>query len=716
MKTTGAWESAAEERHQKLLEYLAAKGKLKPPNPKPYLRDATNRPPAARVQSLKAGVIVRQKENLHISSAKPKKLSTEYTKKTRGPAFRPSKTAAPEKLQNVPQKPVVKVHSHPSGSSTRKVAQKGGALQQQRLGSARAQGLPSAAGVNKAQLFGKHERSKTAIVQPAPIHVKVKSQSHIENQPLNTKHVEEPTLGVSNNDAITRDPLIKTKTNREQVRGVSAVTTACVTGHRNTTVSRTTLRSSTARSASRNGAHCTDDKSSSRQTSKAADPPRRAQKPPVPTMPPPRKALAAAACRTRPSEKLQPERKVAKVKPIMGAAGNRCSSSGKTWSTIRTERAKNTEVPARPTAAGCVKKNNTTMCSKPKTETVESTLHKSKDPIPRRHSLGTAESAAFGRSESRGALPFTPAPWAAAVPPRKAVTEIKPGQDSKHLSAKEIRRSKLQEWMNSKGKSYKRPAMTLPPKKPAKAKARLSFWAGIEEEDDLNSLAMKINRTLSDCLRLIDEGLPSETVQAALSKIPQAEKFAKYWMCKARLLERNGTFDVIGLYEQAVRSGAVPIEELRETIFDIMKNTNKKAKVVTFDLVPEEGLTAATKLDPCEAQALPQNDKTVDHLVRSPNILTRQWAGEQGSALKFQIAPLPRRVKEPTVAPAWSVLTPVRRSLRIERSVSRYPETLMEHDTVVASLNDLLDADESCFVYRQNEALPKEVDSKIRAL
>ncbi|XP_078539974.1 cytoskeleton-associated protein 2-like [Lissotriton helveticus] len=412
----------------------------------------------------------------------------------------------------------------------------------------------------------------------------------------------------------------------------------------------------------------------------AADPPRHAQKPHVATLPPPRKVLAAAACRTRPSEKSQPERKVAKVKPIMGAAGNGCPSSGKTWSTIRTERTMNTEVTARPTAVGCITKNNTTMCSKPKTGTVESTLHKSRDPISRRHSLGTADSAAFGRSESRGALPFTPAPWAASVPPRKAVTEMKPKQDSKQLSAKEIRRSKLQEWMNSKGKSYKRPAMTLPPKKPAKAKARLSFWAGIEEEDDLNSLVMKINMTLSDCLRLIDEGLPSETFQTTLTKITQAEKFAKYWMCKARLLERSGTFDVIGLYEQAVRSGAVPIEELRETIFDIMKNTNKKAKAVTFDLVPEEGLTAVTELDSCESAALSQNGETIDQLVRSPNILTRQWAGAQGSALKFQIAPLPSRVKEPTVAAAWKMLNPVRRSLRIERSVSRYAQTLFLTD------------------------------------
>lgn len=42
-----------------------------------------------------------------------------------------------------------------------------------------------------------------------------------------------------------------------------------------------------------------------------------------------------------------------------------------------------------------------------------------------------------------------------------------------------------------------------------------------------------------------------------LSQIPEAEKFAQFWICKAKLLARHGTFDVAGLYEAAVRAGAV---------------------------------------------------------------------------------------------------------------------------------------------------------------
>lgn len=53
------------------------------------------------------------------------------------------------------------------------------------------------------------------------------------------------------------------------------------------------------------------------------------------------------------------------------------------------------------------------------------------------------------------------------------------------------------------------------------------------------------------------------------------------------------------------------------------------------------------------------------------------------------------------------LITPVRRSARIERAVSRYPEMLQDHDLVVSSLNELLEVEDTeCFVFRKNEALP----------
>lgn len=49
--------------------------------------------------------------------------------------------------------------------------------------------------------------------------------------------------------------------------------------------------------------------------------------------------------------------------------------------------------------------------------------------------------------------------------------------------------------------------------------------------------------------------LPDE-VFTILSSIPEAEKFAKFWICKAKFLASKGTFDVVGLYEEAVRHRA----------------------------------------------------------------------------------------------------------------------------------------------------------------
>uniref|UniRef100_K7F1P1 Cytoskeleton-associated protein 2 C-terminal domain-containing protein n=1 Tax=Pelodiscus sinensis TaxID=13735 RepID=K7F1P1_PELSI len=51
-------------------------------------------------------------------------------------------------------------------------------------------------------------------------------------------------------------------------------------------------------------------------------------------------------------------------------------------------------------------------------------------------------------------------------------------------------------------------------------------------------------------------------------------------------------------------------------------------------------------------------------------------------------------------------LTPVRRSLRIERAHARYPEMLKEHDTVVSSLDEILATEgASQFIFCKNEAL-----------
>lgn len=65
----------------------------------------------------------------------------------------------------------------------------------------------------------------------------------------------------------------------------------------------------------------------------------------------------------------------------------------------------------------------------------------------------------------------------------------------------------------------------------------------------------------------------------------------------------------------------------------------------------------------------------------------------------------------------WKCLTPVRRSQRIHQSAVQYPEVVQEHDTVVSSLDELLDmADTEAYLYVRNEALPTEADHTILSM
>ncbi|RMB91529.1 hypothetical protein DUI87_32108 [Hirundo rustica rustica] len=213
-------------------------------------------------------------------------------------------------------------------------------------------------------------------------------------------------------------------------------------------------------------------------------------------------------------------------------------------------------------------------------------------------------------------------------------------------------RKQLEEWLASKGKKYKRPPMMLLQKQAVKPSCR-KVKAKEKQENPEQHCQAKIINILTECLKLIEEGVHTEELTEVLSLVPQAEKFAKFWICQAKLLARNGPFDVLQLYREAVSAGAEPAEELRETVLNILKNAGQKLEV------------------------------------------------------KLQVTSASRE-REFLEGPEFKFLTPVRRSLRIERARSHYPEMLKDHDPVVSSLSEILDAEEdTCFFFRKNTALPE---------
>ncbi|NXF40849.1 CKP2L protein, partial [Nyctibius bracteatus] len=261
-------------------------------------------------------------------------------------------------------------------------------------------------------------------------------------------------------------------------------------------------------------------------------------------------------------------------------------------------------------------------------------------------------------------------------------------------------RKQLEEWLASKGKTYKRPPMMLLQKKAVKLPQR-NIKEKEEQENSEQLCLEKVDNILTECLKLVEEGVPAEELSVVLSKVPHAEKFAKFWICKAKLLARNGPFDVTGLYKAAVCAGAVPLQELREVVLDILKASGQTS---------EGNVHVGTGWGDNPKQPVPWDPTTpclgqMQPVVATPCPTTRPLTSLPPS-IKLQVTSATRG-KELLESQELKFLTPVRRSLRIERVGSRYPEMLKDHDPVVSSLSEILDAEEDTqFFFRKNKALP----------
>ncbi|XP_038186994.1 cytoskeleton-associated protein 2-like [Arvicola amphibius] len=275
----------------------------------------------------------------------------------------------------------------------------------------------------------------------------------------------------------------------------------------------------------------------------------------------------------------------------------------------------------------------------------------------------------------------------------------------------EDRRKQLEEWQKSKGKTYKRPPMKFKAKRKVIEEMNISFWKSMEreaeEEEEKKAqleLSSKINNTLTECLRLIEEGVFPNEIFTILSSIPEAEKFSKFWVCKAKLLASKGPFDATGLYEEAVKHGAAPTQELREVLSSLHTSSRSTEAVTSDSLAAGTNVTSVdepAKKEECGQSCLSLTEE--EQVTAAPPITAAEW---DNPGIKLQIAAVPKICGMPEMQD-MKLITPVRRSARIERAVARYPEMLQDHDVVVASLNELLEVDKTeYFVFRENEALP----------
>ncbi|NWV67727.1 CKAP2 protein, partial [Malurus elegans] len=157
-----------------------------------------------------------------------------------------------------------------------------------------------------------------------------------------------------------------------------------------------------------------------------------------------------------------------------------------------------------------------------------------------------------------------------SVPGTKSGQNSKTDVNRKSILPKEsaeVRRARLDEWRASRGKVMRRPPtyVFLEPQ----SKSEEKEFSAAEKE--------KVNKTLSECLQLAEQGHQGDEVRAMLEdltqSIPGVEKFAKYWICCMRLEQIGPLEKLIAVYEEAILAGAMPKEELRHMLIDIIKNT-----------------------------------------------------------------------------------------------------------------------------------------------
>ncbi|NXA71340.1 CKP2L protein, partial [Thryothorus ludovicianus] len=263
-------------------------------------------------------------------------------------------------------------------------------------------------------------------------------------------------------------------------------------------------------------------------------------------------------------------------------------------------------------------------------------------------------------------------------------------------------RKQLEEWVASKGKKYKRPPMSQLWKQgvqPSHRKAK----AQEKQENPKQRSQAAISTILTDCLKCTEENVDAEEVSAVLSLVPQAEKFAKFWVCQAKLMAHSVTFDVLELYKGAVIAGAEPIEEFRRTVLDILKDAHQELEG-NLSVVGLTGAWAGKKAE----GSLPQEPRTPCPRERQPIPSTPGLVGRPMASLpqsiKLLVTPASRR--EFLEGQKIKFVTPVRRSERIGREKNHYPDMLKDHDPVVSSLSEILDCEEDTCFFRKNKALP----------
>uniref|UniRef100_A0A8C1TTI0 Cytoskeleton associated protein 2-like n=1 Tax=Cyprinus carpio TaxID=7962 RepID=A0A8C1TTI0_CYPCA len=295
-------------------------------------------------------------------------------------------------------------------------------------------------------------------------------------------------------------------------------------------------------------------------------------------------------------------------------------------------------------------------------------LSKNKPPAAVKLTNATASAKRAGRSSRSCVLPApelqisSQTPKSRLCPGTQGVRTAPRDGAQKPTAAQEDRLRKLQEWRESRSITYKRPPMPvrLVRRKTVSALPQ-PYWTSMENEDEVHDIVSAVDRSLDDCIQLLQQ----------------------------------------------------PVDELRSVVFEILKKRQSQGSSLT----PKDSEAEETGV--CD-------EEDGDDIIHTPKPISALISGARGdsSVVKYQISATPGGKRSQRGAEAGQVdgheirfFTPVRRSVRIERSARRYPTALQEHGPCVTSLCELAGERQEevkgqsspVYVYRENEALADRV-------
>ncbi|KAM8977607.1 cytoskeleton-associated protein 2 [Pelodytes ibericus] len=337
---------------------------------------------------------------------------------------------------------------------------------------------------------------------------------------------------------------------------------------------------------------------------------------------------------------------------------------------------------------------------------------------------------------------------------------------SRPTESAEQRKARLAEWRAAKGKVMKRPPISVvmastnkvqkevpeikiepePPKEITKP--HQLFWAAMAEEDEQEQFTQKVHQIFAECQKLIDEECPKEDILAILDKhiqsVPEAKKFSKYWVCLARLEQREGQVEkVIATCEEAVAAGAQPLDEVRSILADALENLKassdcgnnitqetlhskepvdeeKPKNEIKSELAEKEDDTAIKKRNGRKKPGRSVKKETkvfeTQEAKKKPAELLTPENRNDSTVIRFNVRSTPRLQKMKTeiemdecnpTFKEFKFITPVRRSYRIERNSNQLPDMLKDHDPCVSGIAQLeeLESCPSAYIFRKNQAL-----------